>query len=314
MTLRTLLLWTLTALVVPWMGCTGEESVGDDDTTQGDDDDATADDDDATADDDDATPADDDDSAGDDDDTVGDDDDTVGDDDDTVGDDDVDDNTCDDGAPSESAMQFVFTDTDENPLSGASWGIYDLDAATGMVDASPTASGVTAADGFIDATLDCADGWMLLEVSHPNYLTIHAYFQVFPVTGWVVVSMDEITAAFAIGFGISSADEGLLALYRIGTLGSPDMQGSDTFTVDGGADVVPAAAANDLGMWIFDGASNLEMFGIWMVGADMPDHGAVAEMRYEDGDTAEVTLLNAPVWSYDDGGSNHNQTVLYVVD
>ena len=321
---RGLVLWILSGWMALSMGCTGEASVGDDDVAgdddaTGDDDDATGDDDDATGDDDDATgdddtSADDDDTSGDDDDTSGDDDDTAGDDDDTVGDDDVDDNTCDDGATSSSVMQFVFTDTDENPLSGATWGIYDLDAHTGMLDASPTASGVTVADGFIDATLDCANGWMLLEVAHPSYLTIHAYFQVFPVTGWVIVSMDEITAAFAIGWGISSSDEGLLALYRIGTLGNPDMQGSDSFTVDGGGNLVPAAAANDLGMWIYDGGSGLEMFGIWMVGADMPDHGAVAAMRYEDSGSGEVTLLNAPIWSYADGGANHNQTVLYVVD
>ena len=209
-------------------------------------------------------------------------------------------------------MQFVFTDTDENPLSGASWGIYDLDAYTGIVLATPTVTGVTTADGLIDAVLDCADGWMLLEVSHPDHLTIHAYFQVFPVTGWVVVSMDELTAVFAIGLGISSPDEGLLAVYKIGTLGSPDLQGADSFSVDGGANVVPGGAANDLGMWIFDGATTMEMFSIWMVGADMPDHGDVGELRYEDTSTGVVTVLNAPVWSYDDGGSNHNQTVLYV--
>ncbi len=305
--------WFLFLIVtVVCAGCPGEASVGDDDdATAGDDDDATV------GDDDDATAGDDDDSgAGDDDDTTaGDDDDTTaGDDDDTVGDDDVDDNTCDDGALAESAMQFLFSDTDESPIEGADWAIYDLDAATGLVDGSATASGVTGADGAIDATLDCADGWMLLEAQHPDHLTIHAFFQVYPVTGWTVVSMDELTATFAIGFGIASQDEGLLALYRVGTLGNPDMQGADSFTVDGGANLVPGGAANDLGMWIYDGASNLEMFGIWMVGADMPDHGAVGEMRYEDGASSEVTVVHAPVWSYDDGGSNHHQTVLYVVD
>jgi len=309
--MRISVLLSILALLALWVGCTG--SVSDDDVADDDiaDDDAADDDaaDDDAADDDAA----DDDVADDDtsDDDVADDD-TVGDDDTTGGE--VDDNTCDDGATSESVMQFLFQDTDEAPVAGAQWAIYDLDAHTGVLDASAVFTGVTATDGLINVTLDCAYGWMLLEVSHSANLTIHAYFQVFPVEDWVVVTMAESTATFAIGMAISSPSEGLLAVYKVGTLGNPDMQGDDSFTVDSGPNLVPASAANNLGMWIFDGASNMEMFGIWMIGADLPQAQDVAALRYHDASAASTTALNAPIWSYDDGGSNHNMTVLYVVD
>ena len=301
--MRISILLSILASLALWVGCTG--SIGDDDVA----DDDTAMPDDDVADDDAA----DDDAA--DDDTADDDvadDDTAGDDDTTSGE--VDDNTCDDGATSESLMEFVAQDTDENLLAGAQWAIYDLDAHTGALDTSPVFSGVTANDGLITVTLDCAFGWMLLEVSHSENLTVHAYFQVFPVDDWRVVTMSESTATFAIGMAISAQDEGLMALYKVGTLGNADMQGEDSFTVDSGANIVPAAAANNLGMWIFDGATTTEMFGIWMVGADLPQNQDVAALRYDDTSESAVTLLHAPIWSYDDGGSNHNMTVLYVVD
>jgi len=283
-----------------WAGCQGsvdDDDVADDDVA----DDDVADDD---ASDDDAS----DDDTGDDD--VADDD--TGDDD--TGGTEVDDNTCDDGATSTSAIEFQVTNTDDEALAGAQWAFYDLDAHTGVVDASPVLSGVTAPDGLVNVTLDCAMGWMLMEVSHSQYLTLHAYFQVFPVDEWRIVTMDESTATFAIGMAISAPDEGLLAVYKVGTLGNADLQGEDSFTVDGGANVIPAGATNDLGMWIFDGASNTEMYDIWMVGADLPQNQDVANLRYNDTSESEITELNAPIWSYDDGGNNHNMTVLYVVD
>ena len=311
MTTRISVLLSIVALFALCVGCSGTDSdddVADDDASDDDAADDDAADDDASDDD-----ASDDDAADDDaaDDDAADDD-TAGDDD--TGGGEVDDNTCDDGATSESVMQFLFQDTDETPLAGAQWAIHDLDAETGAVDASPVLTGVTAPDGLITVTLDCAYGWMLLEVSHSENLTVHAYIQVYPVTDWRVVTMAESTATFAIGLAISSPDEGLLALYKVGTLGNADMQGDDTFTVDGGPNLVPATASNNLGMWIFDGASNTEMFGIWMVGADLPQDQDVAALRYTDTSESAVTLLHAPIWSYDDGGSNHNMTVLYVVD
>ena len=106
----------------------------------------------------------------------------------------------------------------------------------------------------------------------------------------------------------------MLGVYKAGTLGSPDLQAGDTFSVDGGADLVPAGATDDIGMWIYDGAYETELFDIWHVDADMPEAQEPALLRYEDASEGHDTVLNAPVWSWGDGGPSHHLTVLYVVD
>ncbi len=45
----------------------------------------------------------------------------------------------------------------------------------------------------------------------------------------------------------------------------------------------------------------------------VPSHGDVGQMRYVDDSEGHVTLLFAPVWSYEDGDGLH-LTALHVVD
>ena len=283
-------------LVVPgFLGCRGGILLDDDDDDVLEDDDATGDDD--TTGDDDATG----------------DDDTTGDDDSTGDDDDVDDDTCDEGASASTPMTFVLRDTTWSPLGGAAWQIRDLDAETGALENTPVAEGVTAGDGVISVSLDCADGWMVIETDKLGHVSHHAYFRVTPAPEWPLVVVSE-TLAQSINVLISSDDEGVLGVYKAGTLGAPDLQAADTFRVDGGPDLVPAGAADDVGMWIYDGAYETELFDIWHVDADMPQGGETAELRFEDASEGHVNLLNAPIWSWSDGGPSHQLTVLYVVD
>ena len=151
-----------------------------------------------------------------------------------------------------------------------------------------------------------------LEIAPADHLTIHAYFLVYPVSDWQIVSMSESLATFAIGMSISSGSEGLLAAYKIDPDGTPDLQSDDVFTIDDGPNLVPSGASGDLGMWIFDGAFGTEMFEIWFVGADVPDSGTVAKLAFADTSSGNVTLLNAPIWSYSGGGAHH-MTVFHSV-
>ncbi len=258
-----------------------------------------------------------DDDASGDDDTTGDDD-TSGDDDtaddDATGDDDqVDDNTCDEGASASTSMTFVLRDTSWTPLANASWQIRDLDAASGTLEPTAVADGLTGLDGSIAVSLDCADGWMVIETDKLGHVSHHAYFRVTPAPEWPLVVISE-TMAQSINVLISSGDEGVLGVYKAGTLGAPDLQAADTFSVDGGPDLVPTGAADDVGMWIYDGAYETELFDIWHVDADMPQGGEAGELRFEDASEGHVSLLHAPIWSWSDGGPSHQLTVLYVVD
>jgi hypothetical protein len=224
----------------------------------------------------------------------------------------VDDDTCDEGATATTALRFMIADTDEAALSGAVWSIRDVDATNGTLSETVVASGTTASDGYIDAVLDCADGWMLLEVAHSGNLTLHAYFLVYPVDDWQLVAMSESLASFAIGLSISSGDEGLLAVYKIHPDGTPDLQSDDSFTIDEGPNLVPSGADGNLGMWIYDGAYTSEMFDIWFVSADVPDAETVARLEYHDASSGLTTLLYAPIWSYGSGGAHH-MTVFHSV-
>jgi hypothetical protein len=107
----------------------------------------------------------------------------------------------------------------------------------------------------------------------------------------------------AIAAHISDPTEGFLAVYHLTPEGTGDLQSEDGFTVDDGNDLVPWDATDNLGMWLFDGASGASSFGVWYVDADMPDQTAVAALRYEDASDGEVTLLNAPVWSWNGAGA-----------
>ncbi len=112
---------------------------------------------------------------------------------------------------------------------------------------------------------------------------------------------------------INPSDEGLLGVYKAGSLGSPDFQAADEFSLDGSANLVPGAAATDIGMWIYDGALGNELMNIWHVNQAVPSHGDAGEMRYVDASEGHTTRLFAPVWSYEDQAGLH-LTALHVVD
>ncbi|MBT3224329.1 MAG: hypothetical protein HN348_35120, partial [Proteobacteria bacterium] len=203
----------------------------------------------------------------------------------------VDDDTCDNGATAATAMHFIFSDTNDVPIVGATWAIRDLDANTGALSDVVT-SGTTTSKGF-DATLDCADGWMLLEVSHDDYLDLHAYFLVYPVDDWTLAAMAESLAAYAINTSITSPKTGLLAAYKF-DMGNADLQGDDVFRINDGPNLVPPKASDNIGMWIFDGAFTSEMFSIWFVGGAVPGSEQVAKMKFVDQSEGTVTMINAP--------------------
>ncbi len=307
-TLRTIGLFSICLFSIHIAGCPGEAVLTDDDDfSEGDDDDSgtPADDDDATpGDDDDATPGDDDDDA-----TPGDDDD-----DDTGGSTDPDDNTCDEGATSSTSITFTFQNALLQPVSGADWALYDLDAFTGDVDATVIQSGTSPASGEVPVTLDCAYGWMLLETTHPDFLNQHSFFRVVAAPNWPIVLVEEAFAASTVGLLIAGPDEGLLGVYKATAFASPDLQGGDTFTLDNGPNLVPGGASNDLGMWVYDGALGIETAGIWHVDADVPGSDAVALLHYEDSSEGHGTAVNLPIWSWDSGNGNHELTVVYVID
>jgi hypothetical protein len=299
------------ALLLIW-GCPAElTGVLDDDDVSEDDDDDVADDD-TVADDDD----DDDTVADDDDDTVADDDDdTVADDDDTVASD-VDDNTCDEGATATSAIHFMLFDSYAQPIQGATLTFHDLDAETGVVDPAVVHTGTTDAGGVYDATLDCAYGWMAMDVEHPDFITQHVYFRVLIAVYWPLASVATSMSDLIVGWFISDPTEGVLAVYKASTLGSPDFQGADTLSVDGSANLVPAAAANDFGVWMYDNAQTIvtELAGIHFADHDVPSAQAPAYIEYTDATESHTTVVNVPVWSWDSGNTNPDMSVVYVVD
>ena len=299
-TLRTIALISIGLFAVHLAGCPGEAVLTDDDDfIEADDDDSGT-----PSDDDDATPGDDDDA------TPGDDDD----DDDTGGSTDPDDNTCDEGATSSTSITFTMQNALLQPVSGAEWTLYDLDAFTGTVDPTVIQSGTSPVSGEVPVTLDCAYGWMLLETTHPDFLDQHSFFRVVSTPNWPLVFVEEAFASSTVGLLISSDDEGLLGVYKATAFGSPDFQGTDTFTIDGGPNLVPAGAANDLGMWIYDGALGIETAGIWHMDTDVPDSGDIALLQYEDSSEGHGTAVNLPFWSWVSGGGNHDLTVVNVID
>ncbi len=287
-----------------FLGCPGEAILQDDDDTGGadDDDSGFGDDDDATAgDDDDATPGDDDDT-------------TAGDDDDTGGSTDPDDDTCDEGSSSSTAITFWIQNTFTQPLEGVAWAFYDHDPFSGAVDQTEVLSGTTGPNGQVSVSLDCADGWMMLVTTHPDFVTQRTFFRVVATPVWPIVLVEETFASTTVGLLLTSQDEGVLAVYSATSVGSPDLQGVDTFLIDGGTNLVPAGAANDLGMWIYSGALGIETASIWHVNTDVPDHGAVALLEYTDDSEIHTTAVNAPIWSWDSGNTNHELTAVYVID
>jgi len=225
----------------------------------------------------------------------------------------IDDNTCDDGATSATDMGFVLTDIYMTGISGATWEIHDLDAHTGAVSSTLLASGTTASDGSFQATLDCADGWVLLETSGAAHLALHAYILVSPVDDWQLVTVDTTTAFFALEMSMVSKEGGFLAAYKIGADAGKDLQAADTFTLDGGANLVPAGAKDDQGLWIFEGAGSTEMFDVWYAEGGVPGGGTVVYMSYTDDSEGTTTALYAPVWSYDSGDTRPNMTVFHSV-
>ena len=91
----------------------------------------------------------------------------------------------------------------------------------------------------------------------------------------------------------------------------------DSFFLDGGPDLIPVGATNDIGLWIYDGALGNELANVWNVDADVPDQGAVALLQYYDDSQTQTTTLNAQIWSWDaspnpDGA--HHVTTIYVLD
>ena len=301
-TLHTIFRLSICLTSALFLGCPGEAILQDDDDTGG------ADDDDSGGGDDDTTPGDDDDS-GDDDDTTG-----TGDDDDTGGSTDPDDNTCDEGATSSTSINFHVQNALLQPVDGAQWSIHDLDAFTGAIDPTVVESGTTGPSGEIPVSLDCAHGWMMLETIHPDFLNQHAFFRVVAAPNWPIVLVEEALASTTIGLLISSPGEGVLGVYKATAFASPDLQGDDDFRIDGSSNLVPTGASNDLGMWVYDGALGIETAGIWHVDADVPDTHDVALLEYTDSSEGHATAVNAPIWSWDSGNTNHDLTVLYVID
>lgn len=136
---------------------------------------------------------------------------------------------------------------------------------------------------------------------------------VYPITDWQLVTMDTLTATYAIEMSLTSPDEGSLAVYKIGADGGADLQGEDSFYIDRGPNLIPSAAEDDQGLWIYEGASSTELFGIWYVGTDVPDHESVARLSYQDASEGTETAINAPIWSYDNGEDTPNMTVFHSV-
>ncbi len=291
--------WTLgfaTALLLG--GCVGDladdDWFGDDDALEDDD---VADDDDA------GEPDQDDDSAGDDD---------AGDDDTAA----IDDSTCDEGATAATAITFHLTDTFFTPLDGAEWTIHDLDPFDGTIDPTVVASGTAPASGQVTVSLDCAHGWMVLETTHPGTVTLHNYFRVYTVPYWPVMAPSSAVAT-GVGVLLDSPGGGVLGVYKPGPSGQPDCQGVDAFHLDGGPDLVPTAAANDIGLWVYAGALGNELADVWNVDAEVPGHGTVATLEYVDESQTQTTVLNAPIWSWDaspDPDGARHVTTVYVLD
>ena len=315
--------WTIiffTAITLLASGCAGllegDDDTGDDDTADDDAEDDDAADDDA-ADDDTAMP--DDDAADDDaaDDDVADDDAA----DDDVGDDDtasveIDDNTCDEGATANTQIHFMLYDTSVQPIEGAVLDFYDLDAAAGVVDNTLIHTATTDAGGNYTVSLDCAHGWVAMDVTHPDFITQHIYFRVLQSIYWPLVSVQESLADIVVGWYISDQQEGVLAVYKASTLGAADFQAADTATVDGSPNLIPSTATNDFGMWIYDDAQSIvaQLGNVHFVDHDVPEDGDPALLEYTDSSEAHTTAVYAPVWSWDSGSGNHNVTVVYVVD
>ena len=254
----------------------------------------------------------DDDSSGDDDDSIGDDDDdsAAGDDDDTTGDDDaVDDNTCDEGASDEQQVRFIFRDEEGTPVEGATWRVFDLDAETGVVGGTAVDEGTTSGKGHALTTLDCAYGWMLMEFSAESFATSHVYFRVNDQQGW---PNSVITAAYLddqVGVDITAPEMGFMAVIKNSADVGPDLQGEDSCTIDGGYELIPWDAEDDIGIFVFDGAFATNYFGLWYVDYALPGAGNVVEFRYEDVSSERVLLAYLPVWSFADGDDRHMTVV-----
>ncbi len=259
-------------------------------------------------------PPDDDDPTGDDDtgddDDLGDDDSAPGDDDDTTGDDDVvDDNTCDEGASSKQEVRFIFRDQVNTPIAGAAWQVFDLDAETGAVDGTAVAEGTTSEKGHALTTLDCAYGWMLMEISGEGYTTTHIFFRVNDQQAWPASVISTEYADEQVGVEIADPAVGFLALVKNSPEVGSDLQGEDSFTIDGGYELVPWDAEDDIGIWVFDGAFGVNYFGLWYVDYELPGDGTVVQIRYEDLSAKRVFLANLPVWSFTAGDERHMTVV-----
>ena len=277
-------IWLL-AIPLLFLGCVGVQAGGtNDDDSAGDDD--TADDD--TADDDSA------------------------DDDDSAGDEIVDDNSCDEGASSAQLIRFVFRNEEQASIVGAQWRVFDHDPTTGEVMGDVIDEGVTGEDGEADPSLDCAYGWMMLEVSAADYATRRDFFRVTAMAGGrATVLLSTLAMEESIGADIADPAGGFAVLVKRSTSNTPDLQGEDSCTIDGGAELIPWDAEDDNGLFIFDGAFGPPATGFALADQELPGSSTVVYLEYEDASSARTTGVNFPIWSYSDG-TDLNMTVVIV--
>ena len=255
----------------------------------------------------------DDDSAGDDD-TADDDtsDDDSADDDDSAGDEIVDDNTCDEGASSTQLIRFLIRSQDQVAIEGAQWRVFDHDPVTGEVMGDVIAEGVTEADGEADPTLDCDHGWMMFEVTADGHATRRDFFRVTALPGALAtVLFSDLSMEETIGQGIGDPAGGFAGMLKRSTSNTPDMQGEDSCTIDGGAELIPWDAEDGNGLFIFDGAFGTPSAGFSLADQDLPGSGTVVYLEYEDVSSARTTGVNFPVWSYSDG-TDLNMTIVTI--
>jgi len=256
-------------------------------------------------------PPQDDDSAPGDDDDMGDDDSAAGD-DDSAGDDDVvDDNTCDEDASSDQVVRFAIVRDQGGTVEGAQWQVFDMDPNTGEVMTDVVAEGETGADGYILATLDCAAGWMMVDVRHPDFVVLRVFFRVLDTPGRQTAMLSLESADEIVGANIASPDLGFLTVIKRTVEIASDLQGEDTCTIDDSSQLIPWDAEDDNGLWVFDGAFSQSLFGMWYADYELAGDGTVVYLRYEDLSSDHTTLINLPVWSYSDDGE-FNMTVVTI--
>ncbi len=222
----------------------------------------------------------------------------------------MDDSTCDEGATSETEMQFLVQNY-YGPLTDVDWCFTDVDAATGTLVGAET-SGNTGETSEVNVTLDCANGWMLMDTVADQNVSYHLYFRVLPSVGWPIVLMPEQLAPHIIGASIADPSGGALEVYRIGMTGNPDLQAVDSLSIDGSPNLIPGDALDDLGLSIYDGNPGGEDYDIWGVDHPIPGNDGVIEVLYTDASEGRSFLLNVGVPSWEDAGGAHHITAIAI--